>query len=324
MLKKNTVLILGAGASLPYGFPLGSSLLAKIAANIETRIESLVSNDHRLSGERKSELIHNAELLKNKILELNPESIDLLLSRWPSLEEIGKLAILMEILEAETDSKQVISATKPGLWYPSFFHKMSDDVTCEEEIDLLYENKVAVITFNYDRSFEFKLRHLILNFVETKNKEKLSAYFESIPILHVYGKIGEPFKEDDPTFCKYGQKYNFDLLSKLAMNIDVMYSSREKQTQEKIKELLASARQVLFLGFGFHSSNLEKIHFKRPSSSATLTDYFGTAIGIPNKRQEELKNKFNAGFFDREIRTTVNNTVEFRNSECADLIKDLL
>ncbi len=35
MFKKETVFILGAGASKPYGYPLGSDLIKEIIANID-------------------------------------------------------------------------------------------------------------------------------------------------------------------------------------------------------------------------------------------------------------------------------------------------
>ena len=36
MITKKTVLILGAGASVPYGFPTGKELVRKICASIDT------------------------------------------------------------------------------------------------------------------------------------------------------------------------------------------------------------------------------------------------------------------------------------------------
>ncbi|KTC84243.1 MULTISPECIES: hypothetical protein [Legionella] len=35
MFKQNTVFVLGAGASYPYGFPLGKDLMIEIIQNIE-------------------------------------------------------------------------------------------------------------------------------------------------------------------------------------------------------------------------------------------------------------------------------------------------
>src|SRR6267378_303056 len=95
MIEKRTVLILGAGASMPYGFPSGSGLRRHI-------IEYL-----------------------DELLSADTTSIDVFLERRTEFVEIGKAAIAATLIPLESTRNLFQTWTLPSVlmsqtWYQYF------------------------------------------------------------------------------------------------------------------------------------------------------------------------------------------------------------
>ena len=103
MILEDTIIILGAGASFPYGYPTGNDLISKIC--IEFR-ESYITLMDRIRGSdyaRREQIIEGS----NKFIDLFRKSnlsIDHFLSINNELGWIGKAAIAFIILTAEIKS----------------------------------------------------------------------------------------------------------------------------------------------------------------------------------------------------------------------------
>ena len=82
MFNKNTVLILGAGASAPYGFPLGTGLVDALMTGPERQAADIIA-DHFGHGER--EIAEFKLSLGRSMLG----SIDQFLSDHPDLVALG-------------------------------------------------------------------------------------------------------------------------------------------------------------------------------------------------------------------------------------------
>jgi hypothetical protein len=104
-LTKSTVLILGAGASMPYGFPSGDELKERI-------ISSLESFPKRAGPATQLEnLMHESGIDADHVEEFRDElagalhiTIDRFLQNRPNFEGIGKLAIAATLIPFEHDS----------------------------------------------------------------------------------------------------------------------------------------------------------------------------------------------------------------------------
>lgn len=70
-----------------------------------------------------------------------------------------------------------------GDWYQYFCDKLN---TSFEEFD---QNKISIITFNYDRSLEHSLFTALKNSY-AKNDRDCASKLKNIPIVHVYGQLG--------------------------------------------------------------------------------------------------------------------------------------
>src|SRR5882672_4481138 len=102
MFSKNTVLVLGAGASCHYGYPTGERLIDKILYNIKQRNFSYKG----IGDDRKKPLYDQQEHYKSLYDQLefyDPLSIDSFLSQFleQKMVDAGKVMIAYEILESE-------------------------------------------------------------------------------------------------------------------------------------------------------------------------------------------------------------------------------
>jgi len=141
-------------------------------------------------------------------------------------------------------------------WYSRFYNEITNEILTISDIEKFKENKINIITFNYDRSLEnFLEKSLFYSFSEVR--DKLAIFLSVIKIVHVYGKICNLQWED----IDYGIKYSSNRLLELAINlkdnIQIIYEERKNKLQ--IQDMFKSATKVLFLGFGYSKENLNAL-----------------------------------------------------------------
>ena len=141
MIEHPTVLVLGAGASCPLGFPTGRELLEQIVS----------ATDHPPSNSLGKLLLgcgFDGEKITDfgKTLSFSQQnSVDAFLEhRSEEYLAIGKTAIAGALSPYETMG----SLTKNGEWYRYLFSHLKGSFN---DFD---KNQLAIITFNYDRSIE--------------------------------------------------------------------------------------------------------------------------------------------------------------------------
>lgn len=113
MFKKQTVFILGAGASAPYGFPTAERLVRTI---VEKSLQNRAYLQHT-----QMEIQMSSNKFRSMAEELRPShtpSIDLWLETRKTFLEVGKIAIARELIEAEHAA--VLEGTTN--WYADLFH----------------------------------------------------------------------------------------------------------------------------------------------------------------------------------------------------------
>jgi hypothetical protein len=181
MITTPTVLVLGAGASCPYGFPTGKELKVEIC-NAFSKPEA--EGCQFLSANTN----HSAdEFLQfgNAFLKSGQSSVDAFLEHRPEFLEVGKLAIAYCLIPREDEERLYQADEKRGGdWYGYLSEKLN--ATFEE----FGNNELSIITFNYDRSLE----HFLLNSLHYSHGKKFEECAETlakIPIIHVYGQLGE-------------------------------------------------------------------------------------------------------------------------------------
>jgi hypothetical protein len=284
MIKTKTLLILGAGASQPYEFPLGDQLCEKIIDKLRGRgFQEKVINELSILPAAGEMLIENFRI---DLGRFKPRSIDQFLTRQePRLRLIGKLAVASIILECE--HPRHFNTTQKN-WYLELYKILSRDATLEN----FGNNSLSVITFNYDRSLEhFLYVKLIGDYGENK-KELIKKQLGNIPIVHMHGRLPAlPWESSHG--LDYGTRADYVNLSLASAGIEIM--GENDSASVEAENLLKNTQNIYFLGFGYHQSNLNKLNLETinicPNVSGTcfgesahnqdsIKDYFGKRIGL--------------------------------------------
>ncbi|TAN59853.1 hypothetical protein EPN16_06375 [bacterium] len=256
MITKNTVFILGAGASADFGFPLGEELREKIYSNLLKNVAYVTSLAQALAGawpdeanEYKRAIAKFAEALRHAL----DYSIDAFLERFQTTYlKIGKLAIAQALVDSENHDKLF----EKDNWYKILVNEMKNGAT----IDNFHQNKVSFVTFNYDRSLEHLLYTVLCNFHEKANQSWAANVIKRIPIVHLYGKLDSlPWETSEPDKGRtYGRPYSHAQLKEYNNGIGIVFEDIGEGTKsnfEKASALLEAAERIYILGFGFDPEN---------------------------------------------------------------------
>lgn len=200
MITTDTVFIIGAGGSKPYGYSLGWELK-----------EYLYSLKYKSFIKYRDDENHNNDTEINPIFDLDKVtqfqkifsgtgkdiSIDKFLSMNksnPDYNEIGRFGIIKHISDCEMKSNQALHIHNDKDWISLLIDKMTEDIEDENGFEYFAENKIHFITFNYDRSLEYYLFDAFKNCYYTTcggkhfSKTKPEDFFK-FDFIHLYGCI---------------------------------------------------------------------------------------------------------------------------------------
>ena len=156
MINNKTVVVLGAGASKPYGYPIGLELRNQIIENFVNWYRESIVNHLRLTSDKQG-FLNNAQNFVDTFKKSSNLSIDLFISRNPKFNNIGKLAIVLAIINSEIKSEYRNEIDEPTQdWYSYLYHRMTENLIDKNDISIS-NNQIDFITFNYDRSFDYFL-----------------------------------------------------------------------------------------------------------------------------------------------------------------------
>jgi hypothetical protein len=327
-MSGHTVLILGAGASLAYGLPLGSGLVAKICELLPQEIH----RQHQPAVDVISQAImRNEEFKKNwldacnicaispfilfrqRLVESNPKSIDEFLSRdFGTLNNafrlIGKLSIAQVISANESKVLMNAAENNPAVdhWYRYLWqYCLNDGFSSLAEVKA---KRLRIISFNYDRSLEFFLGKrlaatYLANPAESLSQEKIEKWaapgFRAVEndfdITHPYGTLGSLIE------VPYGNQENLIHHGmEMASKIRVIGEERDGPTGfEKARDWLTTASRVVFLGFSYDATNMERLGLadgiprsNRTPKSIGLREVFPLTFGFERAERRQLHSKY--------------------------------
>lgn len=280
---KDTVFIIGAGASMPYGLPSGGELIKRIILftnpiftkeNVIRNTDASFKSSEFSFGfiQKKFELLRSVGIPAENIISFGEAlrlsgqpSIDNFIHLRPEYEQIGKLSIVIGISMSENPNS--IFGCDDDNWYEYLWHSICSS---KEEFK---KNKFSIITFNYDRSFEFYLSTVLENSFNLSDEE-VESYMNYFPIIHVYGSLGSVFDtQDDFTFYQNGKMTPKDLLNS-SSRITTIHEYTGTETAHKVNSTLDQAKNVYFIGFGYHKENMSLLNL---SDSKNVV---GSAYGL--------------------------------------------
>jgi hypothetical protein len=120
MITKPTVLILGAGASMPYGFPSGRDLLKTILDGLQPNTSSTLHTTLEELGMTKDCIW----TFRNDLYYSGSSSVDAFLEHRQEFLEIGKLAIMLSLMPLEEEHRLFDMKVREQSWYEYLFGKL--------------------------------------------------------------------------------------------------------------------------------------------------------------------------------------------------------
>lgn len=246
MITKKTCLLLGAGASSHLGFPLGGQLKQKMLQ----QLSYWNGNDAARKSVEPNVTAEEVKSFYEDMLHSNYTSPDAFLEKHPEHKRFGKY-LMCDILSKLEDDKKFIDLSG---WYQNLISSIQVD-----DIEQLMENQLSIITFNYDRSIDFKLHKFVQHHYRLSSDVAWEKLSEAIPIIHLHGTLGEyPLVE-------YG--CTIDILQR-SESIQIVHeiddsSEQTKDNFNRATTLLNQAEKVAVFGFGFGEDNVRRLNFFR-------------------------------------------------------------
>jgi hypothetical protein len=337
LFKKDTVFVMGAGASAEFGLPVGIDLADTIARLMRFEINcGLVKNgdpfilnvlnnksncdnkaikEHRDAARRISEGITHAG------------SIDQYLDMHGNDEMAvfcGKAAIVKAILEAEKESGLYYDSTQhPRMinfnklqdhWMKPFFKQLTDRRR-KSDLDQIFSG-ITIICFNYDRCIEHYLIHALQELYAISANEA-AKLVELLEIYYPYGKVGKLKTELGQPGVAFGADLGINEFIQAVQGIRTYTEQVEDEgSLTRIKRAITNAKAIVFLGFAYHSQNMELLG-SAPGQRGEANAIFGTAFGMSDhnaKVASDLAQKLTRGYTPMiEIDS---------NLKCGQLLKD--
>lgn len=269
MIRRRTVLVLGAGASKPYGYPLGGELKEGLCKEPKTIGEEQRVRLLRELGHMETEI---REFIRALSMSGKP-SVDAFLEHRTEFMEIGKRFIAAWLIPEEVTAylmnpSEIYPLGPRPNWYEYLFNKMNarrEEFVC---------NNLAVVTFNYDRSLEQYLFTALQNSYGLSEGESADLV-KNVPIIHVHGQLGYlPWQADGGRPYEPSKKASD--ISEAARMIKVVHQDIGRDREfGRARAMIDKAERIIFLGFGWHDENLERLGLKdldvtRPMWGSTL------------------------------------------------------
>jgi hypothetical protein len=279
MIEKKTLLILGAGASEPLGFPVASVLVDEIVRGIRSR---------NFVNERLTKVMGRSQDAVDAFCDAlvpRPYSIDRFLEDRNDLAEIGKEAIAIVLATRELGGN--IDNTEGSR---TWMHLLFDAMAAPKAE--WAKSKLSVITFNYDRSFEFFLLTALRKRFKLSEAEAAEMLRSTVkPLIHVYGKLGGLPSLDDseaPHLRYYGDCATSSDLGVASRGIHIVSDRNEKDSVfDDAKLLVREAEEIVCIGFGWDEMNMRRIGL---STGATGV-IFGTTYRMSPAEVRKIENR---------------------------------
>ncbi|HWX81698.1 MAG TPA: hypothetical protein VNZ02_16470 [Steroidobacteraceae bacterium] len=241
MIKSRTTLILGAGASAPYGFPIGSALrddLLKTDGIFNVKLKE-ASLDVKAWVEIQ-DLLHRYQ----------SSSVDDFLRVYSEHADYMKIAIAFQLNRHER-LKEHQNPNHSDPWY----RVLLDEVL--ENDPKLGDGALSIVTFNYEMSLE----HYLAGTLQVRHRleeEEANEALTALNFQHIYGAIG-PALNGHHWSRPYGEFPSTRHLQTAANGISTCFEPKSREAVAVARKLIAESKNLLFLGFGYSAENLKRL-----------------------------------------------------------------
>lgn len=275
MITIRTTFILGAGASAPYGFPIGKTLTERVC---KPEFYPTPDGDFASSDNEARAVVREFGALLAASGQL---SIDAFLERRQDQLKLGKRILAHALIEHEIESR-LLNFADEG-WYRYLLNQMFVD--CATPVDFA-KNRVSFITFNYDRSLEHCMTMAV---AANYGLSRIEAWatVSTIPIIHVYGLLGA-YCPEGRSGRQYINEPTVEAVGRAVAELNILHEGKtDSETLRAARTILGRAERIIALGFGFHPTNVSRLHLE----TAEYATVRGTALGLKNAETKAIKQR---------------------------------
>ena len=318
------VFVIGAGCSVPYGFPTGAMLMQKLknfdygrkfprdpndSSDIflvdlyQEHFGYSSADNRRQYGKDYTWVLPYSkhEDLYNRLMDgiVLPFSQSIRRSMMVSTDEFlknrlgqkqneqadfGKRLIAYEILKAE-------QASRLGNidWIQHLLSQIDQQSNWEEIL-----KQTVFLTFNYDRVLEYCI-FLYLTSDKQYADADAHAFIKEMQIHHVNGFIGS--LEEIPFGAVENGKYQ-----EIAKRMETVWEKRQNRDEsekEKYQRFLKNAQRVYFMGFSYIPDNLESIGIPRGAEIIRNAKVYATAMGLSSQNRLRISTYLDLRDFEK-------------------------
>lgn len=329
-MRKRTLLLLGAGSSKDFGFPLGAELTKEIseALRFDTSNFRLAGGNENIRMLVERARMHNPQLFPQYLKAADhisrsvhlSSSIDRFLDSnrdKPFVAELAKLAISHVIAGYERKSPLGVephripffdTSAVANTWLAKWFGFIHTN-KAEGELEAVFDN-VRVVTFNYDRTFEQFLVLAVCNFYQVTPDRALEL-LSNIHITHVYGSLGTLTM--GPEHQSYATCKNDIEIA--AHRIQTFHESVGSETIAEIDEAVQWCERVFSLGFSFAPMNMGLLDKCKPKHG--LRPVFATNFQVSDFNSDIARTQLEHTF------CRANSMARMLPVECAQFFDDI-
>ena len=296
MISTPTVLILGAGASMPFNFPSGEGLVADILGSLSSRgavmdrlamggPRAVLAEALRFINVEPEPLIDD---FRESLLDSGRLSIDLFLEYHPEFLQVGKMAIASVLIPLE--NVQRLRSAKTN-WYKFLFDKLSTN------FEEFAQNDLSILTYNYDRSLEQFLFTALRNSYQGMKDDYARCWDQllAIPIIHLHGSLGELQHSADVLDIReraYEPHRTSQALGLCSESIRVISENVLSEELVRAHDHLSEARVVCFLGFGWDRTNLSRLEMTGTENLRKDVKLYGATFEKGKAERDWIHNYF--------------------------------
>ncbi|HLO42592.1 MAG TPA: hypothetical protein VK176_16335 [Phycisphaerales bacterium] len=282
MSNVRTCFIVGAGASAPYKFPLGSELVEQIVS-----LKLTQENQNAKGG------VDRIGLLFEMIEDLNrarPDSIDQYIKNArDQYRDVAAWAVSICLAVASESSP--ISFGVQGDWVRFIINRHVDDILRTGSCD------ISFVTFNYDTYIERAVGTMLSGYPTTHS---FSELVDSVKCIHLHGCLGKVKVRDLYAEPAESKPSMFENVSERAMRIAEKYyeslrfyweKPEQFEAQDRARHILNGAERIVVLGIGQAIEPLRNL-LSGCSSSTRGAEYFATSFGLTDVQTRRLESAF--------------------------------
>jgi hypothetical protein len=297
LLNIPTVLVLGAGASVPFGFPTGRQLSELLCKDLMA--ERAGAGFHILR-DRCGYSADQIEDFRLAFFRSGKSSVDAFLEHRTDFKDIGIAAIAQALIRYENEGE--LFGFDESNWLREMIIRLNT------AFDDFGKNRLSFVTFNYDRTVE----HFLFSSLKHgygKTDEECAAVLDNIPVIHLHGRLGYLPWQSRSESRAFHTDIDQQGLKAAIDNIKIIHepiTDGRDVDFKSAKAKLAEAEQVVVMGFGYNATNVERLGLADLQEGKAI----GTCEGLGSRGEDAARRACNG-----KVRLLGGNCIRFVREE---------